>query len=110
MAARRWVRGFAPICLVVAVLSAGCDNYSHSSAPTPAQTDTDGQDVPPPSTSLALTSLSPDTGSTDGGAEVQLLGSNFKPGARVTFDGRVVAVVSVLILRRKLTRDGIGAP
>ena len=31
-------------------------------------------------------------------------------GARVTFDGRVVAVVSEMILRRKLTRDGIGAP
>jgi len=28
----------------------------------------------------------------------------------VTFDGRVVAVVSEMILRRKLTRDGIGAP
>ena len=87
MAARMWVRGFAPICLVVAVLSAGCDNYSHSSAPTPAQSDTDGQNAPPPSASLALTSLSPDAGSTDGGAEVLLLGSNFKPGARVTFDG-----------------------
>ena len=87
MAARMWVRGFAPICLVVAALSAGCDNYSHPSAPTPAQPNTDGQDAPPPSASLALTSLSPDTGSTDGGAQVQLSGSNFEPGARVTFDG-----------------------
>jgi uncharacterized protein (TIGR03437 family) len=45
------------------------------------------QDPPPPSASLALTSLSPDAGSTDGGAEVLLMGSNFQPGARVTFDG-----------------------
>jgi hypothetical protein len=45
------------------------------------------QDPPPPSASLTLTSLSPDTGSTDGGAEVVLSGSNFNPGAGVTFDG-----------------------
>ena len=93
MAARMWVRGFAPIGLVVAVLSAGCDNYSHPSAPTSAQPRTDGQDVPPTSTSLALTSLSPDAGSTDGGAEVLLSGANFNPGARVTFDGVAAPLV-----------------
>jgi hypothetical protein len=45
------------------------------------------QDPAPPSASLALTSLSPDAGSTEGGAEVLLTGSNFEPGSRVTFDG-----------------------
>jgi len=54
---------------------------------TLAQPFTYVQDPPPPSTSLTLTSLSPDAGSTDGGAEVLLSGSNFAPGARVTFDG-----------------------
>jgi len=93
MATRMWASGFTPICLVVAALSAGCASYTQPSAPTPAQTDTDGQDVPPPSTSLALTSLSPDTGSTDGGAQVVLSGSKFDPGAHVTFDGVAVPLV-----------------
>jgi uncharacterized protein (TIGR03437 family) len=88
-----WASGFTPICLVVAALSAGCASYTQPSAPTPAQPDTNGQDVPPPSTSLALTSLSPDTGSTDGGAQVVLSGSKFDPGAHVTFDGVAVPLV-----------------
>ena len=171
MAARKWVGGLTPICLVVAVLGAGCHGPSQPSAPTPgteltvtsiapsrgsstgatsvmilgtgfevgvavafsgtpgnvvvlspgvlrvttpahaagdvavvvtnpggaramlAQQYTYIQDPPPPSASLALTSLSPDAGSTDGGAEVLLSGSNFKPGASVTFDGVPAPVV-----------------
>jgi len=93
MAARRWVIGFTPVCLVVAALGAGCHGGSQPSAPTPARPDTDVQDEPPPSTSLALTGLSPDAGSTDGGAQVLLSGSNFAPGARVTFDGLTAPLV-----------------
>ena len=95
MAVRKWASRFTPICVVVAALSAGCHGGSQPSAPTPApaQPDTDVQDPPPPPASLALTSLSPDTGSTDGGAQVQLSGANFKPGARVTFDGVAAPLV-----------------
>jgi hypothetical protein len=77
-----WLSGFTPIGFLVAALSAGCSQPS-----TPTQPDTGVKNAPAPSASLALTSLSPDTGSTDGGAQVLLSGANFKPGARVTFDG-----------------------
>jgi hypothetical protein len=48
--------------------------------------------VPPPSPPgpLALTSVSPNVGSTAGGAQVFLNGVNFKTGATVTFDGIAV--------------------
>lgn len=48
--------------------------------------------VPPPSPlgPLALTSVSPNVGSTAGGAQVFLNGANFKTGVTVTFDGIAV--------------------
>jgi hypothetical protein len=74
MAARRWVSGFTPICLVVAMLGAGCHGGSQPSAPTPG-------------TALTVTSIAPSRGSSTGATSVTILGTGFEVGVAVTFSG-----------------------
>jgi hypothetical protein len=55
-----------------------------------------GYTYTPPSTVLTITSISPNSGTTSGGTQVTITGTNFATGATVSFDGTPATNVNVV--------------
>jgi IPT/TIG domain-containing protein len=78
--------------LSLAEMSLGCGESPYSPTPTP----TPAEPTPTPAPAvMAVTSMTPSSGPTNGGDYIRINGNRFQGGATVMFDGMVTSITSL---------------